>query len=485
MSKKNNSNRRNSGRQRDPLNEPLLSFSKHDHWTLKDSFEGTLIIGTNGSGKTSGPGRTIAHQFLNYGLGGLVLTAKPDECDLFKSYCKETGRLDDLIIMEPGGEFRFNFIDYVGRTQVGPGTGLAANVADVIYQIAGESGQATLQQDSFWEGEQTKVLLNPIETLLLTGAELTPKALYDIVITAPSSQEELKSQEWQDNSSCFQALKTIRQMIREGKLSEEEIEDYRLVETYWLYEYSRLEGKTKGIVQSMFTTFFTEFNRRPNRKLFCSDSTITPEACFDGKIIVVNLPVRTYQKRGTIAQKMMKLMFQRTAEQALQKGAVRLPAFLWADEYQTLYYDYDREFQATARSSHISTVYLTQNLPNTYEAAGGAQIGENKSKALIGNLNTKFFLAQDDPATNTYAAELIGQEIQMRKSKGISVGENVSFSSNENEHMDFVVRPEAFHRLRNGGYKNNFLVDAYMVQTGRVFTLNNDIVLKTTFSQKS
>ena len=66
-------------RQRFELDQPLLSFSPKDHWTLRDACQGTQIMGGTGSGKTSGTGRAIAMAFLRAGFGGLVLCAKPVE----------------------------------------------------------------------------------------------------------------------------------------------------------------------------------------------------------------------------------------------------------------------------------------------------------------------------------------------------------------------------------------------------------------------
>ena len=64
---------------------PLLSFtgSARDVWSIRDAFEGVQIFGAVGSGKTSGSGETIARAFLAAGFGGLVLTAKPDERELW------------------------------------------------------------------------------------------------------------------------------------------------------------------------------------------------------------------------------------------------------------------------------------------------------------------------------------------------------------------------------------------------------------------
>ncbi|MEM6359383.1 MAG: hypothetical protein AAF731_04790, partial [Bacteroidota bacterium] len=68
--------------------------------------------------------------------------------------------------------------------------------------------------------------------------------------------------------------------------------------------------------------------------------------------------------------------------------------------------------------------------------------------------------------------------------RGTSFGEKTSFSDGEKEEYDYIVRPEDFHSLSNGGPQNGYRVEAYMVQTGRTFVANNSNVLKVTFRQK-
>jgi hypothetical protein len=60
-------------------------------------------MGENGSGKSSGSGHHVARAMLGYGFGGIILTVKPEECQLWKNHAAETGRTPDLIIVEPGG----------------------------------------------------------------------------------------------------------------------------------------------------------------------------------------------------------------------------------------------------------------------------------------------------------------------------------------------------------------------------------------------
>src|ERR1700740_1898036 len=64
-----------------PLDLPLVGFSKReaDVWTLGDAFQGVLIMGENGSGKTSGSGELLARKYLKAGFGGLVLCFKTHE----------------------------------------------------------------------------------------------------------------------------------------------------------------------------------------------------------------------------------------------------------------------------------------------------------------------------------------------------------------------------------------------------------------------
>src|ERR1700731_2701494 len=86
-----------------PLDLPLVGFSKReaDVWTLGDAFQGVLIMGENGSGKTSGSGELLARKYLKAGFGGLVLCFKTDEAALWRGYLRRAGREDDGLYFSP------------------------------------------------------------------------------------------------------------------------------------------------------------------------------------------------------------------------------------------------------------------------------------------------------------------------------------------------------------------------------------------------
>lgn len=90
-----------SSRPANYLDTPLLHFSSSDPYRIKDALEGILIFGATGAGKTSGFGAALSTSFLNAGFGGLILCAKADETQLWLDYCREAGRVEDLIIVSP------------------------------------------------------------------------------------------------------------------------------------------------------------------------------------------------------------------------------------------------------------------------------------------------------------------------------------------------------------------------------------------------
>ena len=101
-----------------PLDLRLVQFSRYaeDHWTLADACQGVLILGENGSGKTSASGRLFARKYLQAGFGGLVLCFKTDEADLWRSYLKRAGREGDGRFFGVDAAHRFNFLDWEAKT---------------------------------------------------------------------------------------------------------------------------------------------------------------------------------------------------------------------------------------------------------------------------------------------------------------------------------------------------------------------------------
>ena len=135
----------------DLLDTPLLKLSPKDELTVRDILQGNLIAGGAGSGKTSGSGRNLAHALLKNNFGGLVLTAKSSEKDLWIRYCEETGRRDSLLIVSPDikdNPMTFNFLNWESK-RPGRGGGHALNIRlfliDILDALRTKSGGANEQ----------------------------------------------------------------------------------------------------------------------------------------------------------------------------------------------------------------------------------------------------------------------------------------------------------------------------------------------------
>ena len=104
------------------LQTPLFGLARRDPFTVGNAVENVLIVGGIGAGKTSSSGRTLATAYLKAGFGALVLAAKPEEPELWRHYCKVTGRTGDLIEFGPQHPWRFDPLAFeLGRPGVGAG----------------------------------------------------------------------------------------------------------------------------------------------------------------------------------------------------------------------------------------------------------------------------------------------------------------------------------------------------------------------------
>ena len=466
------------------LDYPLINLSGQEQpmrcWTIRNAVEGVQIFGGIGSGKTSGSGRMIALQYLSAGFGGLVLTVKPDEKALWQEYCKLTGRTDDLIIVEPGQGHYFDFLDYESK-----GEGMTENIVQVLKTVirASQEKSGGGADDPFWETALDMLIFNVIDLCKLAYGKVSVQRMYDIVQAIPKADSFTSGDK--RNLAFTSAFELAQQNVKNQievweQLNEDVIErlshaDYqealfnalpdartlKAIDQFFLESFMNLSEKTRSIIDFSFSGFLFRLLRDPVYSLFCRHaSTFTPDDCLQGKIILLNLPVKLYHKVGIDSQIMFKYIWQRAMEKRdVSKNG--LPVFLWADEAQNFLHEHDPDYQATARSSRIATVYISQNLPNYLANMGGAK-SAYKVKSFLGTLGTKIFHANADVETNRYASELIGDGYFEETSRTATAAGQFSASRTKSLKIDRIVRPEDFVRLTTGGDLNNAKVDGYL-----------------------
>lgn len=465
------------------LDKELYRFNGQHPFTIRQACEGVQIFGGIGSGKTSGSGAGLARAFLRGGFGGLVLCAKNDEVETWQTYARETGRQDDLVIFDTGGDWVFPFLHYE-MTRPGKGAGFTENVVRLFMTVhEALSRRSGGGGDPYWTSAMQQLIRNAVDLSIMATGSVSVPLMYDIVRSAPQSLEQKADPEWKANSKCCELLieGNYKPLDRWAKF------DFDAAASFWLREFPSISPKTRSGIISMFTTTADCFMRRPFRQLFSEvpenhDQICYPEFSQEGVIIILNLPVKEFGDAGRAAQVVYKYMWQQATERRNVKEHPR-PVFLWVDEAQNFVTDYDMHFQATARSSRACTVYLTQNKPNYYAELGG-EGSRARVDSLIGNLQTKIFHANSDPETNNYAAEVIGKSWQTRKGDSMSFGgEALSMGSNRSESFDYDCPPQLFTRLPKGGPENSNTVGGIVFQNGRTWG-GNETFLYATFKQQ-
>jgi hypothetical protein len=476
----------------------LLNLNDRDFWTARDAFEGTQIFGATGSGKTSGSGQAIACALLESGFGGLVLTAKRDERELWQKYALKTGRQEDLIIFgatdSSSAPYTFNFLEYERTNNREPGVSLTDNLVALFCAVAEVAqrggGQGGGNQDGYWLLSLKLLLRNAIDLLTYAKQSLNFQNIHRVITTAAPTLEAVRSESWQEESFCWKCVAAI-DVAENDPLSE----DVAMTENYWLREYPGLAPETRSIVTSYFSNMADPFLRGTLKRLFSptdvSGNQLKPELSHEGRIIVLDLPVKQYNEMGQFAQVLYKYIWQRATERRDVKATGQRPVFLWADEAQFFVNSHDMMFQTTARASQTATVYLTQNISNYYAIMPGEK-GRAETDSLLGNFQTKIFHANGDSVTNLWAADVIGKFWDTRHNRSTSIssresdkggGASSQFSSSQVEHLEHQVLPIEFTQLKKGGTENDRQVQAVLFQGGRRWSTSRNFI-RTWFRQQ-
>jgi type IV secretory system conjugative DNA transfer VirD4/TraG family protein len=458
------------------LNENFLNFEGNP-WTIRDACEGIMCFGSTGSGKSSGPLRTMALTLLMQDTGGIVFCSKPSEKAIWQAYAEETGRTDDLMYLT---EESFNFLDYE-HSRPGEGAGEVENIVHLFMEVAevGKDKKNKGTNETYWKDAVKQLLRNTISLLILAEEPLNLQNIKQIIDTVPRSVKEANT----TGDYCCALIERIKQS---GNSRDD---DFILLSEYFRGEFAKLDNRTRSNVISSYTTMADAMLRGEMKRCFCSEeTTFTPEMIFDGKILIVDYSIKKWQKLGSYASAVIKYCFMKAVERRSDEGCKTRPVFIFADEYQQFALPYDQVFQTTARSSRVISVYGTQNIGNLQ-----AVYGHDEVNSLLGNLGTKILCQNGDDKSNKWASESIGKVVVKRRTMNKGEGHNLSGKNSENsnsesmsegwsEQKDFLVDPMSFTSLSKGSDHNQCNVEFILWQSGRVFA-NGQPFVKTSVKQ--
>lgn len=457
----------------------LRDWGQGQAFRLADAQTGVCVFGATGSGKTSGPAKHLAYAYLAAGFGGLVLCAKKEERRQWQQWADATGRTDDLVIIDGDGRWRFNFLEWEAARPE-EGGGLTINIVSILDEIAGAIANAAGKADGgqgdnkFWDDALHHLNTNLVELPIFAGLRVSLPLFRSIVTSAPQSLEQTADPQWNETSACATILREADE--KTAKADANIRADFEECRNYWLQEFPVLSEKTRSIITLSFSMLARPLITRPLRKLFSTDTNVRPEDAFNGKIIIVDLPVQEYRLTGRIANLAWKFCFQvATLRRAPPtNGSYLRPVFLWADEAQNFITKFDAEYQAVARSAGGCTVYLTQNRESFRRVLGNYDAVDS----LLGNLQAKFF-CQNSGDTNDWAAKLLGRRYMSITGFSVSTSptdilpakapSNLSSTVARNQDYRYLVEPSRFTTLKRGGAIFNYQVEAIVYNGGHLF----------------
>ena len=484
------------------LETPLIDLGGHP-WCIRDAAEASLIVGAPGSGKSSASGRMISRAALRAGMGFLVLCAKVDEADTWRRYIAEAGRLDDLIVIDETAQQRFNILDFAAE-RLG-GEGFELNIVEIMRRmveaarVAGDKAATDGGENSYFVDGAMKWCSHAFPLLMLTGGTIRLQDLNRLITTYPQTEAETKSPEWH-KTFCAQVHIRANELTKTGdrqNYARRVLNDHGV---FFLQEVPRLDNRPRSSIESTLTNMINPFLSGRLADLFCTTTTVTPDATRDGKIILMDLPTLKYGAAGAVAQAIFKYLFGIAMQSEKVTEATR-PVMIYLDEAQNFLSSSDADLLAMSRSSKICPVFISQDFPTF-----AAKIGEEPAKSLLGKFGTRIYHANLSHETNVAAAEACGKGQKFYVSENIGqtmggggggnqhdMGGGFQAQSNRarsrgkslNGYQDYHVPPDYFAgQLRTGGPSNRMKVDGIVVRTGRKFQQTGSHWVQVEFDQR-
>jgi TraM recognition site of TraD and TraG len=358
----------------------------------------------------------------------------------------------------------------------------------VIEATGRQSGGGN--DSGYWENAVRQLILNACDLCYFARGKVGLADIRNVIGSIAQNRDEVRSEQWQKESFCYRLITEAEPKPREVNAQY----DFNECVAYFLEEMPALSDRTRSVIVSMFSGMASYFLRGKLRKMFCAGLTLTPEQTWEqGKIVILDLPVKEFNNRGRAAQILFKYAYQRAIERRDVREHPR-GCFIWADEAQNFVTPQDAQFCSTSRSSRCCTVYLSQSLPVYYNAfSASPERAKHDALALLGNMQVKFFHANTEQETCEWMSNLIGKywvnktSLNMNTNETSDKGQIGRVQSNSgigtNQVMDHAIQPAYWQRMRTGGFRNKGLVDVVLHQGGRQWSTGENF-LRLTFRQE-
>jgi hypothetical protein len=471
---------------RSGLDTEIGHWSKTDPITERQIFQNTLILGKTGSGKSSGSGDYLLRCLVrHHNSGGLILAAKPEDKHYFMRVFREERRLDDLLILEPGGQYRFAILDYEMRR------GATTTALTQILLLLGETQErmegSTNGGDGFFKSKNREGLDHAIEIVTRATGGLDPYALQCFISGAAMSLAELDDPQWQQSYHSQALLKA-----EQNCTTDLQRHDCQAATLNWRSTWPRLNDRTRSSIEAGITSPLHVLNRGTIRDLLATSTNLTPAVMEDRKWVLGNMPITPGDATATVFNAAVKLAFQRyiLSRQAADGDPLLC---IWSDEFQNVANSFDRAYVEACRSHRACLVALTQSTHALYTRIFGHG-QEHEADALLTNFGQVVIHTLGDFKSSKYFSELLGERREIFISPSTAADQDDLYDSiiwgksrmsvSATESYQAVLQPAAFMTgLRCGGSPDN-TVDGIVIRTGQRFNASGENYLITSFKQR-
>lgn len=468
-----------------------------------DCVEGVLIMGSTGSGKSSGPGKHIAMAMLRQGFGFCILCGKNDERKRWEEYAQKAGRTNDLVIMNKTTGLKFNLLEYEMNRE-GEGAGDVLNIVNALMNLNEQNkvhlSAASGSEDRFWDNALRRLIARIASFLKLGGETLSilkmriilsesfnseDVKLYNHLVNISLTKEKIEATERKEAIDQLEAwrkrslfLRLFEKIKTTEFATEEQQSEAQMVIDFWIKEFANLSERPRSIVlESLMGVIEPFLNPGILKSQFSegvSEELVPSNIIKNKKIVIIDFPIKEFGISAIYASTLYKTAFQAALERRdITTEDDLKPISLWIDEYQNFCNPTnDTLFQLTARSSWVSSIFITQNLNNIYFVMGDKQ-PEARTKSLLGNLNLKIFASNSDSDTNQWASDMIGQHLSVIEN--LTVSPEGKKTKAFNQQLMPRILPDHFTTLRTGGLANKLKVDAVVFKPGKSWIYDDKV----------
>ena len=372
----------------------------------KSLYQNIFITGTIGSGKTSSAMYPFTKQLIAYcndnekeKLGMLILDVKGNYHERVKEFCEKYERSKDLIIIDLSGNFKYNPLHKPDLK-----ASILANRLKNILLLFSENNS-----DSYWLDKVEQILEYSIKYCRLYNTGYVTFLELHKLINSPEYYKE--------------KINLIRLNFINNNLSNEDIYNTLSCLNFFQNEFECLDPRTLSILKSEVTRitncFISDYNvlntfSPDEKELNFSGFT---DVVNNGKIVVLNLNISTYQNLSKIIAAYLKLDFQTEVMQRLSKFSENIrPVCFISDEYHEYVTLNDANFFSQSREAKCINIVSTQS----YTSLLNALHNESATKVIIQSLVNKLWFRSDDMFTIESAQKQIGKQDKLKTSRTIS-----------------------------------------------------------------